>query len=60
MVSILKEPPALQDYRQMLISREVMDKQWREAIEKAAALGLDGKKVQKGKAAGISAGDDKG
>lgn len=44
-VSILKEPPTLQDYRAALIPREVRDKQWREVIEKAAALGLDGEKV---------------
>lgn len=46
-VSIQKEPPSLQDYRKMLIPREVRDKQWREAIEKAAALGLDGEKVKR-------------
>lgn len=46
-VSIQKEPPALQDYRRMLIPREVREKQWHEAVEKAAALGLDGEKVKR-------------
>ena len=46
-VSILKEPPSLQDYKKMLVSKEVSDASWAEAIEIAAGYGLDGDKIKK-------------
>lgn len=46
-VAILKEPPTLQNYTNILISREIMDEQWKKTIEKATQKGMDGEKVAK-------------
>ncbi|MDK2824544.1 MAG: repressor LexA [Clostridia bacterium] len=46
-VSVQKEPPTLQTYKDILIPREIMDEQWQKAIEKATQYGLDGEKVEK-------------
>jgi len=46
-VSIQKEPPTLQDYRNILISKDIADQDWKEVIEKATQNGLDGDKVKK-------------
>lgn len=46
-VKIYKEPPTLQDYRLLLIAKEIEDKDWREAIEAARGYGLDGNKIKK-------------
>lgn len=46
-VGIMKEPPALQAYKDILISKEFMDEQWKKTIEKATHKGMDGEKVAK-------------
>jgi repressor LexA len=46
-VSIQKEPPTLQNYKDILISREIMDEHWENTIEKATQKGMDGEKVAK-------------
>lgn len=46
-VSIQKEPPALQDYFNILIPREAAEQDWHEVIEKAVSCGLNGEKVKK-------------
>ena len=45
LVSVQKEPPILQDYKNMLISKEIMDKQWNEAVETATKYGLDREQI---------------
>lgn len=45
-VSILKEPPSLHDYRGMLVSKELEDTEWKETIEACTALKLNGKRVR--------------
>lgn len=46
-VAILKEPPTLQHYTNIIISKEIMDEQWKKIIEKATQKGMDGEKVAK-------------
>lgn len=46
-VSIQKNPPSLQVYRQHLVVKETLNTYWDEAIEKAASHGMDGEKVKK-------------
>lgn len=46
-VSIQKEPPTLQTYREQLLVKETMDNQWQQTVEVAATYGMDGEKVMK-------------
>ena len=46
LLRIIKEPPTLHDYKDMVISKEVSDIDWQDTIMKSVQNGLDGKKVQ--------------
>ncbi len=46
-VSILKKPPALQDYLHILIPEEIAEQSWQKVIARAVSCGLDGEKVLK-------------
>lgn len=43
LVKVIKESPSLADYKEILISKEMADKGWSEAIEAGVKLGFDGK-----------------
>jgi repressor LexA len=45
-VSILKKPPALQDYLNILMPKEIVEQSWREVIAEAVSYGLSGEKVK--------------
>jgi len=45
-VQVLKEPPSLTDYRQFLMPRNVIDKNWQNVITTAANHGLSSEQVE--------------
>lgn len=46
LIRIIKESPSLYDYKNMVVSKEVLDTDWQDAIMKACETGLDGKNIQ--------------
>lgn len=46
LIRIIKESPSLYDYKNMVVSKEVLDSDWQDAIMKACETGLDGKNIQ--------------
>lgn len=46
LIRIIKESPSLYDYKNMVVSKEILDTDWHDAIMKASETGLDGKNIQ--------------
>lgn len=46
-ISIIKEPPSLNDYKSFLIPKEIKDQSWQKVIEKAANKKMDGQRMEK-------------
>ncbi|AFM01507.1 SOS response transcriptional repressor, RecA-mediated autopeptidase [Desulfitobacterium dehalogenans ATCC 51507] len=46
LIRVIKETPSLHDYKNMVISKDILDQDWQDTIMRASKIGLDGKQVQ--------------
>jgi repressor LexA len=47
LVKVIKDPPSLQKYKEILVDKDLSDKGWSDAIETAVQMGFDSKNLKK-------------